>query len=419
MINNKSISIINPSTKEIINTDIYFLITEDTRIYFPNIYAYYYFNKYNIILCLNLGTGLCPMNTYVEYIYDINNDIIYNNLKTIFDINKFKDYFLYKILININKINKFKLYELNTNIEKKITTIYGYNINIGHLIFNDYSGLYILDKSDMVKNIDEIILGDFDPFNIDIYFKNKNKNINIIYESNLKKYNNYIGKGCIFKYNHHFISNNVVIFFKKNLIEYNIDDNNLIDIKKHYPIVNIVLRCGNRMMKNQDIIISNFINEFIIKYPNSYFYFDGFIRNKNNKTKLSFNNYNYDTMRDNYITVVNSIIDKINTKNYKSLINLYPSEIIKYLEVSNVALYNCGSGCILSGWICNIPGIEYGVPHVKIYEKMDKCVKENMCKIEYNDDVKYNFHINSEDLDFTLNFNLNQQLQNFIDHNLI
>jgi hypothetical protein len=311
-------------------------------------------------------------------------------------------------------INLYNLFDKIDNNDIKVKTIYGYQINIGHNIFNEYTGLFILDCMKLVKYIDEVIYGDFDPFNIENYFLKNN--IKISNELDINKYNNYIGRGVIFKYNHHFISHNCVDFIKNNLIKYNVNriENDINKIKQHYPIINIVLRCGNRMLKNQDIIISDFINKIVYKYPNSYFYFDGFMKNKNNNCKLSFNNYDYDLLNNDYTTLVNSIINKINIKNYTSLINLYPYEIIKYLEIATIAIYNCGSGCITSGWLCNVPGIQYGVPHIKIYEEMDTYIKEDMCKLEYNDEITYNKYTNSEDFDFNINFDLSEKIDKLI-----
>ena len=46
---------------------------------------------------------------------------------------------------------------------------------------------------------------------------------------------------------------------------------------------------------------------------------------------------------------------------------------------------------------------------------MDKMIRQYMCKINYNNNVQFNLYKNTEDLNFTLNFNLCEELKKFID----
>jgi hypothetical protein len=304
-----------------------------------------------------------------------------------------------------------------TNIPNKICTIYGFMENLGHNLFNEYTGLYILYKTNLISYIDEIIFGNFDPFFIYEYFKKSNKKINKI--NDINTYDNFIGRGIIFKYNHHFISKNCISFLKNNLKIYNVSlENNELEIenikKNHYPIINIILRCGTRILKNQVEIYSDFINKILLIYPNAYFYFDGFVRNYfNTNINVSSNKCNTNKLLNEYNNLVYNITNKIKTKNYKSLINMYSYQIISYLNIANYTLYSCGSGCIISGWISNIPGIHYGKSDIKIYENMDKFLCENNMNIEYNDNIKCYYNDYNE-YEYDLKFDLYNKCIDFL-----
>jgi hypothetical protein len=176
--------------------------------------------------------------------------------------------------------------------------------------------------------------------------------------------------------------------------------NNEIDYIKnnYYPIINIVLRAGKSNVKNLmfDCIgtMSRFINKITNKYPKSYFFLDGFCGSPYlNNTLLGENEgFNSDDLINEYKNMANEIIDKIYNKNCKSLINMYSYELIDYIDICNYCIYQIGSGCTISGWICNKDGIQFGRKEVKIYEFMDKVIKENKLNINYfMDDNKIKF----------------------------
>ena len=142
-INNRKISIISPINNKIIYTDKYFvtnnLDNENTKYSVCN----YYFENEEIILGLGLGTGNHPQEAHILYIYCIKeNNILYEWINYSFE--DFKNKLLVKILFIFNNVIKKHNFEM---INSKITTIYGYMNNMAHQLFNDYTGLYLMDYS--------------------------------------------------------------------------------------------------------------------------------------------------------------------------------------------------------------------------------------------------------------------------------
>jgi hypothetical protein len=135
-------------------------------------------------------------------------------------------------------------------------------------------------------------------------------------------------------------------------------------------------------MINQAIIISEVINKLTDKHPNAYFLLDGYCKKTNNKE------INEDIIE--YNKVVENIEKNIVTQNYKSLINLELNELIEYYNICDYAIYQCGSICCLSSWLCNIDGLQIGLIDVKKYEKIDKNIKQYCPKIIYhNENILY------------------------------
>ena len=407
-INNRKISIISPISGKIIYSDKYFITNnignENTKYSICN----YYFDDEEILLGLGLGTGNHPQEAHILYVYCLKeNNIFYEWINYSFE--EFKNKLLLKILLVFNNVFKNYNFEL---INNKITTIYGYMHNMGHMLFNDYSGLYLLESTKISEKIDEIIFGNHDVYYIKEYFR-QFKNINIT-NSNIENIEK-IGKGVFFKYNHNFILDDTITFLRNNLetiftnnndisLNYKNEKNNAELIKQtHYPIFNIVLRSGDFTMNNQVETISNLINLLSQKYPDAFFYLDGFVKNPDNTNILIGINHNIDITKvtNDYLELSNEIIKNINTQNVKSLINTNILHLITHIQNCNYGIYILGSASCNSGWICKIPGIQFGRPCIKIYENMDKLIRENMPKINYlNDGITYdqngNFNIQAE-----------------------
>jgi hypothetical protein len=327
------------------------------------------------------------------------------------------------------------------------------------------TGLFILNEAKTFNNIDKVILGYNDPFFIHTYLKQYN-NLEIEETEYITNYNNYIGKGIFFKYNHYFISNACCDFIKNILknellnisntvisntvISNTVISNDLISntvvktsdkktkakkpakskkarlaeeeklaeeykinfIKKELesiknnnsPIINIVLRRGNFFIQNQVDFFIELIDKICEIYPKAFFYFDGFCSNPYLKDNTSIiyspKEITYKEFIIEYNELYNEITQKIDIMNleknrntkYKSLINMYSYELIEYLSLCNYGIYQIGSACTISGWLCNIPGYQFGRSNTDLYKYCDDNVKENMPKLVYNSDEKININ---------------------------
>jgi hypothetical protein len=361
---------------------------------YPFTIANYYFKNENLILGIGLGTGTGPQESHILYLINFDKLHYYYNWIS-YSIDDFNNKIFKNIIKNkniISSINPEKLESLNI-------TIYGYHNNLGHNLFNDISGLFILDYFSVNKYLNKIILGDNDNFYINNYFQ---KYSNLIIDKSIKDLNilnSYIGRGIIFKYNHFFLSNKCIDFLKCHLdINFKIE-NNIYDeinyIKNNFfPIIHIVLRIGTNELINQDIIISEVINKLSNIYPKIYFYLDGLCCSSNMDINSYIGTYpNIKTLKNiinDYNNLVNSIDSKIKNKNYKSLINFESYNIIKYLSISTYSILQISSISCISAWICNIPGIQFGRKKIKIYEKIDSNIRENMVNIKYiYDNIEY------------------------------
>jgi len=403
-IEEKKISIISPFTNNYISSDKYYITLEYTDI-LPQPYSTctFYFKEERTIVGIGLGSGLGGMaSCRILYIYNFDvNKIYYTWID--YDFSTFKNSMFLKIYNNY-----LKSYTKNLMDEdSKIITIYGFMNNLGHMLFNDITGLFLLNYNDVVSKIDKVIIGTNDAYFIKNFFIKKNI-IEIDDKSDISTIDNYFGKGIFFKYNHFFISEKCLHFLKvhlNNQIENFGFEDEIYNIKKnHYPIINVVLRKGFYEMNNQGNGIAEIINRILERYPNAFFYFDGFCGSKYllDDDIIGYRpstHKKYDVFLK-YDNTVQEIISKINTNNYKSLINKYIYEIIKYVEISDYAIYQIGSACTYGGWLCNIPGIQFGRPSVRSYENMDKNIRENMTNILYLD-----YNINFEENSFTLDIN--------------
>jgi hypothetical protein len=406
---NKKISITSPITNKVIYTDKYFITTNHLqKSHFNYSICNYFFDNEKILLGLGLGTGNNPQETSILYIYCIDsNQILYDWINYSYD--KFITDTLPPILNFVNNNIIFHNFE---KMDSKTTLIYGFLNNIGHMLFNDYTGLHLIDSVGIPDTIDEVIIGPYDIYDIKHYFT-QFKQINIKNIDSINTLNFKIGKGFLFKYGHFHILDDTIDFLKRNLLKYTLTDvdyNQEYQLAKtqsdfiktsYFPIINIVLRKGDFEMNNQIDEISDLINLIITKYPNAFFYLDGFIKNDQNDLLVGINfNETTTDICNKYTDLVDNITAKIKTTNYISLINKKILSIITYLSNCSYGIYNLGSAVCISAWICKIPGVQFGRSSIKIYEQMDKLIRENNPTVNYyNDAITYdannNFNISA------------------------
>ena len=402
-LNNKSISIRNPFNNKVISTDRYFIyVFKKNELVWTAIAHYCFYD--NIIMGLGLGTGCGGLESKILYIICLKSKRILYNWHEM-DISIFNNNLNYIF----KKYNIFKQnYKYFNKLESNITTLYGFQNNIGHTLFNEITGLFLLERENIIKNINEVLIGTFDVFLIKEYFKKYNH----VTINETKKQDtdlcSYQGKGVIFKYNHIFVSNKCKIFLKEHLklqlYNFNSDiDNDIALIKNKYPIFMIYLRYGNNEIKNQIDVLSKLVNNLTIKFPNAFFLFNGFCSNPLlcNTDIIGHvkKRYNVEETINNYILLYNKITSQLITENYRSLINLTSCEIVEFIKISTYTIYQFNNLVALSNWLCDIPGILIGMDNDKIdmYKNQEVIINENTVNInmikntsiEYDIDIAY------------------------------
>ena len=408
-VNDRKITIKSPKTGKIISTNKYFIISypiDNTNFLYS--VANYYFIDEDIVVGVGLGTGsfLAGMETTILYVYNHEDYTLHYSYKSYDDI-KFKTEILPLIIKNMITMN------ITDNLTEKdeVITWYGYHNNLGHNLFNDITGLYILHKTKLLNKVDKLYIGENDPFFFHEYFYNMKNSCEIIEKKNVVDGSVIFGCGVVFKYNHYFISHDCVEFLRgfsetskvanRNLNKIRNDVEIIKNSYERYPIINIVLRGGHLIIDNQVEFYTELINKILNIYPNAYFFFDGFCSNpylegntilqQVEGRNISCNDFirEYGETYDKIVKNVWSGRDKdLCEVRYKSLIGLYSNEIKEYLSICDYAIYHIGSGCTISGWLCNVPGYEFGRINTHMYKYCDENVREDICEIVYNSSIK-------------------------------
>ena len=355
---NKKLHFYCLNTQKIVESEYstYIYIKGNHEVYSDSTYTVFQFNndENSFFVIFNNGSGLGAMEIGFTFIwYYIKNTIYFNDVDVNFNDNNF--------LVNLCNLIKYNYHNNKFSISKKIAIPFGYSVNVGHSLFNEMSGLDRLIKIGLINKIDSIIIGPYNYYNIELLLQNYNKNI--IY-SDINDINT--------KYNEYIICKPGAITITESLTTLITNKNNFTeceDISNYYPIINIVLRCGNRIQNDQVDNLSNIINNLYTYYPNMYLIFDGYTNNNsiskykdlyyttyNNKDQ---NDYNIKIL-DEYNNIYNDIIKNIKVKNYKSILNLSYIETGNILNKCNYTIYQVGSGCTISSWVHNIPGIVFG-----------------------------------------------------------
>jgi hypothetical protein len=397
-INKGQVNIINPHNKIIYESDFYFLITQvyGGNTLGPDLFCCYYFKSSNQILIFNLGSGFGSMHTHKYCLIDFLGKNIFNSEINL-DNNLFE-----KIIIKKEEIDNLEDYEkfLRTIPKENMTFYCGYN-NIGHHIFNDYTGLYLLEQTNVLKKTNKFIIGEHNSYCFNEYFKKNYPYGEVINCNDFNLYNNFNGRGIVYKYNHHFVSNNMSSYiynnFKNNDLisvnNYNTEILNKLDINCYKLL--IILRCGSRNMIDQENKLIEFIKLFKNEYPQSIIILGGFTTNNNSNDKLSVGYFNqtYKDIHDQYNEVSNNIINKCGFTN--DIYNINNSNFKETLLISkkcNIAIYQHGSGSTLGAWLCKIPGISIGFHDMQRYIGMDKFINEdnNLSYLTDKNIIKYN-----------------------------
>jgi len=402
---NKKMIIRNPmyehyNQDEIISTDIHFMTNYRSDNDIDNIICNYYFEKYNIVLGLFLGTGMTGLGVTVSY-------IIYFNEKGILlfpnslDIISHSTYFLPKIYSIIQNINVQKLYE-----EKPIiATIDGYNNSLFHTCCTFVNGIFIMDQIGMENEIDELLIGPNDPYLIEKYYIKKYRNINVIKGKLLNEFECKIRRGVLFKYTHFHLINKCSDFIKSYINQVmpisNTYKNEIEYIKNNfYPIFSINLRCITCQIKDQVDVISETINKLKEIYPNSFFLIGGFLGDyneeliNNQNIEVGRNTGSYSFILNEYQNIFNEIKNKLNHKDYKSLINLKINNVLEFVKNVNFSV-NMNAGYVTIETILNnIQCLHFGTKWNDHSKRVFYISKENYKEPIYIDEPHIHFFNN-------------------------
>lgn len=384
MCDNKKMIIRNPlyleyNQPEILSSDVYFITRymdtptqhgNQTPVYVVDLIANYYFEKENIVVGIFLGTGDVGLDITLSYIIYFNQSkiLLFHHLNERYDIPAIPYY-----LPNIYNIIK------NMNIESirdetpLVRVMEGYTAGLFHGLCSFVTGVYIMDTVGIKNNIDELIIGQHDPYLLEKYYKNKYENINIIKGLRIEDWlTPKLYKGVLFKYGHFHATNNYATFIKSYINKVMpIDDiyqSEIMHIKNNfYPIFSINLRCVECQIENQDIVISEVINKLKEIYPKSFFLIGGFLGDYNEELLnnlnvriggLTLNNYSF--FLNEYEKTFTSIKNKVNHEDIKSLLNLKINNVLEYVKNVNFSIHMNAGYASIESILYNIPSTYFG-----------------------------------------------------------
>jgi hypothetical protein len=293
------------------------------------LYNYYLFGEGKNSCVLVCGGGYnMPMFVYY-FIRNIRYDLLdieagdsygddkyYKEIISIFILDK-----------NIDLIVKNPLYlEEITTQDSETVMVFGKHFQLGHYLWNEVSGIDILVRTNLIKKIDVLLLGDYDICDMYKIIKEYNpvcKIINIKDKSSIiENYkNNY---GMISGY---FITDTTKKYYLKNIDAIKFD-------KK--IVMMIIIKADRRIMKDMEIIYANLINKLvennILNPKETIILFEGLYCNKIN----SFLENYYNRFIDRYKYIANTITENIN-KDFEciSLLELTFPEILRYYNSVN------------------------------------------------------------------------------------
>jgi len=247
-----------------------------------------------------------------------------------------------------------------------------------------------MDSVGIKNNIDELIIGQNDPFLLEKYYKNKYENINIIKGLRIEDFlTSKLYKGILFTYGHVYTTNKCATFvhsYINRVMPVNdIYQSEIEHIKQNfYPIFSINLRCVSGEIENQDVVISEAINKLKEIYPKSFFLIGGFLGDYNEEllnnlnVPIACNNLkSYSFFLNEYEKTFTSIKNKVNHEHIKSLINLKINNILEFVKNVHFSIHmNAGYTCIESV-LYDIPSTYFGTYWTEHAKKLWYVSKEN------------------------------------------
>jgi len=417
-VNNKYITIRDPVTNKYIRTDLYFIVLSEPNVIGYNSFICYYFKNENIILVSPIGSALHPMDVHKFSLINFNVSKIF----TMYNYEYVVDDFAYDKILKVKKrLDDMDINEFNTLMDMpvEIKTFYGFSNNMGHQIFNDYTGLYLLQKKKIFANTDKFIIGPYDCLNFKEYFNYYFPTKECIIHDDITSYDNYIGRGVVYKYNYNLVSYKTTEFIKSSVFYNNLLSispsitENITTLRNHQGLkLLIIIREGSRNLIDQPEQIIKFINLIKIHFKYAKIILGGFVGDTKSKdtTLVGYFNQSYTDINDLYMKTSNYIVNNSIHKNDIININgLTFNESLLITNECNFGLYTHGSGATIGAWICRIPGITLGFHDMNRYKGMDPkiCEKSKDLLVYLTDPDIITFDI-KHDHEYTYKMNMDK-----------
>lgn len=290
------------------------------------VYTYYLFSEGDNTCILVCGGGY-NLPCFIYYVY---RKVCYDLINAPFG-DHYGNVEYYNNIINILMKNKdvCSIIENSNYIpeiysSKKTVMSFANHFQAGHYLWNEISGIDILIRTNLIKEIDILILGDYDICNIYKIIKKYNPSCEII---NIKNKNTIDNKDCQIIYgiiSGHFILEETKKMYLKNI--------NHITVDKQFVFM-IIIKADRRCIHDVENVYIQLINKLVEKnilIPNeTLILFDGLYSNNCNELLKNY----YDKYNSKYNNIINNIINNIHNEfECKSLIGSTFLETLRYYK---------------------------------------------------------------------------------------
>jgi hypothetical protein len=354
---------------------------ENANFCWPYIVYYFNCNDENEFLIYFIWEYNNPILIY----YPKNNEIFnisyrYPNIDGF--LHNYPRHYMYPVGLHTQNVyydylKKYNQYDAN---DKKMKYCFGFMSNSGHYLWNEVFGLMFLIESNLLNNINEFIIGDFDYLDIGNILKNK-FNKKITYST--YKDTDGINIGLAKVYINQKILNTFIDF-------YDIDINKINNDEIH---IMFDIRTCSRIWLNQENDIINIIKEIIEYFPEKkiIFYIAGWFVitdniSKNSKINIDKQNNIFNIIQSNFdFKIINLVGKKL-------------KDLIKIYENINIFISNTGSSNMYYGIIFDRYNIYFTNKSI-ITESLNQNIALNETKNlwiideKYINDIDGNFYI--------------------------
>jgi hypothetical protein len=270
------------------------------------------------------------------------------------------------------KVLKLVLEDLkNRKVQSnKVVMSFANHYQAGHYLWSEISGLDILIRTNLIKNIDILLLHEFDLCSAYKVIQEYNKNCKIISYKELETVKSGI---------YGFIASGFILDKTKDLYL-----KNTISIEPSRKLViMIIIKADRRYLHNIEDVYTSLLNKLVenkvLVAQDTTILFEGLYRNESNEFLKNF----YTRFGEKYNNIVQTIIDKIDTSfDCISLIGRHFDEIIKYYKCVNYWIGQAGSNIELimqinkNGLMITTTEFDYGIEQQCFY--VENRINQNM-----------------------------------------